>query len=59
MRAWMTLNGPLKLVEAMWHILAPQAVKGPIFGASTTPYIYLFFCVGGIPTRAPTGPFTG
>ena len=43
MAAWMTLNGPLKLVEAMWHILAPLAVKGPILGASTTPYIYLVF----------------
>ena len=42
-RAWMILTGPLKLVEAMWHSLAPLAVHGPILGASTTPYMYLVF----------------
>ena len=57
---WMTLNGPLKLVEPMWYTLAPLAVRGPILGASTTlnsVYLLIFF-VGGISTRAPTGPPT-
>ena len=57
MATWITSNGLLKLVEPMWHTLAPLAVRGPILGASTTPYICLVFLWEGY--LAPTGPPTG
>ena len=39
----MTSGGPLQIVESMWDILPPLAVRGLIQGDATTPYIYLVF----------------